>query len=105
MRIYNLLEDATGTGAGQHYFLGSIPFRKYNSIPIAAWVSAGSWDATIKIQGTIWDNDDIDNAVWVDLDGGTFTAAAGKSLECPFTHIRANVTVYVSGTIQCRFSV
>ena len=102
MQIYDLLNNATATGAGppvkvdhQRCGAGGGP------IPM---VLTGMINAQVVLEGTISSPDEVrlNTATWAPIENALWTANMADGLFVGFTHIRANVVSYVAGAIYFR---
>ena len=90
MALQTLLNAVTATGA-------SLPVSTDSNKAAFVQVS-GITSATVLIQGS------VDGSTWATL-GSSITADGLTTITNPPPYIRANVTVYVSGTITVKASV
>ena len=103
MKIYELLNAAAATGEGD-----SVAIKGYRTqegyIPIQIF---GTFVGTVILEGTIAPETDVTagTATWSEIKGARFGSAACTALVCPFTHIRANVLSYTSGSISVRVQI
>ena len=89
MTVKTLLNAVTATGA-------SLPISTDSNLPAFIQVS-GITSATVVAQGS------VDGTTWSTL-GSSLTADGLITIANPPPYIRANVTVYVSGTITVKAS-
>ena len=101
MHIHTLLDGVTAIGASDPIKVADI-LRVHQSdidhIPIHIY---GTFTATVKIEGTLSTDEEIENgtAQFTQITGMAFTSPALTSINEAFSHIRANVTAYTSGSI------
>lgn len=90
MALQTLLNAVTATGA-------SLPMSTDSNKPAFVQVS-GITSATVLVQGS------VDGSTWATV-GSSITGDGLVTITNPPPYIRANVTVYVSGTITVKASV
>ena len=65
---------------------------------------SGTFVGTVILEGTIATQAEVNGATaaWTAITGASWTVPALASLTLAYTHIRANVTAYTSGSITVR---
>ena len=101
MKIYNIFTAATGAQTSPVFKLEEsrsfpIPITLTQATPATAFVG------TVLIQGAIASDQEVreGSAKWVTL--SSKTAPAAYEISAPYTHIRAVISAYASGSIYCR---
>ena len=100
MKTIDLLVAKAATGEGTAFAIDA-KRTSYGSIPIQV---LGTFNATVILEGTISGQAEVDAATasWSPISGASWTDESCDALFCAFTHIRANVTVYLNGSVSVR---
>lgn len=95
----DLLVAKAATGAGNPV---ACP-PEINQWPMGVEVF-GTFVGTVILEGTIATQAEVNGstATWLPITGASWTTPTLAQITAPYTHIRANVTAYTSGSINAR---